>query len=150
MNSEINTKYLIINEDNIDWVKLSSDPNRYFSLAEVRIFRKRINWFVYLTNHPDVYEDNLRIASKFFDGHVWKYLSDNYKLSEGFIEDYVDNLNWIGLFKNSPMSAEFIMKYKEKWEHFNFSLILKNINNNIFIDTTSDDFSELMLLLNLN
>ena len=72
-----------------------------------------------VTNKIKIIEE-IHNIKKFFDENInnfvvdWRYISKNQKLSEEFIEKYIDKVNWDCISINQKLSEEFIEKYIDK------------------------------------
>lgn len=77
----------------------------------------------------------------------WVIISKNQKLSEPFIEEMKDKVNWYYLCQNQHLSEPFLRKWKNKFnlnDIFQFQKVSEEfIRETIFylLDTNQDDFS---------
>lgn len=93
----------------MDWGLLSENYN--FSLDVLRLYFHKVNWAIILRRKlfPEVF---LREMSLIFDGDAWEVLSRNQFLSEEFIHDFSDKVDWdnIALYQN--VSGKFLTDHK--------------------------------------
>ena len=72
-----------------------------------------------VTNQIKIIEE-IHNIKKFIDENInnfvvdWNYISKNQKLSEEFIEKYIDKVNWDCISINQKLSEEFIEKHYDK------------------------------------
>ena len=72
-----------------------------------------------VTNKIKIIEE-IKDVEKFFDENIdnfkvgWDYISMYQKLSEDFIEKYIDKVNWYWISQYQTLSEEFIGKHKDK------------------------------------
>lgn len=80
-----------------------------FSLDMLRIYQHRVNWGLILerTKYP---EEVLREMAPNFNENDWEIVSKYQKLSEQFITDYADNLNWENVLIYQEISGAFFVK----------------------------------------
>ena len=112
------TEYLIMHENEIDWEELSKNPDRSFSLIEVRLFRKRINWLTYLPRHRDTLTTEiLEMASKYFTDSVYKWLSYMNIPTEEFILRHKEKFDIPAVIHNRyNLSEEFLLEMIDYWK----------------------------------
>lgn len=145
---ELTTEYLIINEETIDWDELSKESSRSFSLAEIRMFRKRIIWSEYIKNH-NMSLIQLNIASKYFDVGVYRMIALLNAAPEEFIISHMDNFLWLTILATCKLSCETIFKCKECWEIYPREKIAIALKSNKQIDLSDESYKSLVLYLNL-
>ena len=145
---EYSTEYLIIHEDEIDWLDLSQNKNRSFSLPEIRMFRNKIHWNIYCFEHRMNYPE-LLIASKYFDRTTYKILSIYHNIPEQFIELHLDEIFWDDLIANSALDEEFLFKHSEYWMNTPIQILQERFLKNTKIDLHSGDYDRLVLYLKL-
>lgn len=146
---QFTTDFLIVNEENIDWESLSQFKGRSFSLAEIRMFRKSIQWNLYLINHA-LNEIELDVAAKHFTDSVFNVISAFVNLSEKFIRKYKDRLSWRYLIRKSNLSEDFLFEMEEYWTKLPRETIIDGFSMNQYIDLTLDSYRRLALYLKLN
>lgn len=145
---DYSTEYLIMHENEIDWEELSKDPNRSFSLIEVRLFRKRINWLTYLPRHRDTLTTEiLEVASKYFNNSVYKWLSYMNIPTEEFIVRHKDEFDIPAVIHNRyNLSEEFLLEMIDYWKDndtIRTSIPLK-------YDLTKPEYKSIRLLFEIN
>lgn len=141
-------KFLIENEDNINWEQLSAIKERSFSIPEIKMFGKRISWIMYIYNH-DMTQEEINVAEKYFkEPHIYKVISEK-NLTEDFIFNNKDKLYWPSILRYSDLSEKFIFDTLEYWNKYDMVEIKKSIKDNIFIDLDSKEFNRLVLFLKL-
>lgn len=114
------TEYLIIHEDEMDWDALSSIPDDMFSLVEIRLFRKRINWKLYFESHSiscPFTTQMLEMGSKYFTQEVYMILSNFGIATEDFIENHIDDFDFRSVILNCNISEDFLLENAEKWKN---------------------------------
>ena len=142
------TEFLIINEENINWDALSGFPRRSFSLPEIRMFRKRIKWSMYLFTHEFKNDTEIEFASKYFDENAFALLSQ-YELSKHTISLFADKLNWTGLFMKYCHDEDFLFEYIDHWKEIPVEFLIFVVKENPYIDLGSGKFNRLSLYLKL-
>jgi len=142
------TDFLIINEENIDWEILSQFKGRSFSMAEIRMFRKKIQWNLYLINHA-LSNIELNIASKYFSDSVFAVLSAFVSLPEEFIKKHHTKLSWKYLIQRSYISEDLLFELQDDWIHLDDQILINGFSKNPFIDLNSNDYNRLALYLKL-
>lgn len=114
----VTTEYLILHEDELDWDELSK--KRQFSLVEIRLFRKRINWTKYLYKYCSVMSSEmLEIASKYFNLTHYMILGINGNCSEEFVLNHLNDFTEDGVNEyilSAAPSEEFLLKTVEYWK----------------------------------
>lgn len=146
---QFNVKFLIENEDNIDWEKLSFMRERSFSVPEIKMFGKKIDWHIYLFNHT-LDDDQLAVAEKYFkdNHHLYSILSDQ-PLPEDFLRRNADKVNWKKVFANSELSEDFIFEMIDYWIVENQYAIKQALLENKYMNVNSDEYEKLSLYLKL-
>ena len=92
----------------LDWNLLSA--NYDFSIDMLRIYFHRVNWAMILRRivFP---EDFLReMASSF--GEYWDIVSKHQKLSESFIHDFANKVDWENIMLYQNVSGRFLEEHK--------------------------------------
>ena len=118
---DYSTEYLIMHEDEIDWDKLSKNPNRIFSLAEARLFRRKINWLQYLIIHSNSITPNiLEVASKYFTPEVYKYLTYAGIANEEFVLNHRENFDILQYIISNLPSEDFLLAVLDCWKDDEF------------------------------
>jgi glutamyl/glutaminyl-tRNA synthetase len=142
-------KFLIENEENIDWEKLSSIKERYFSVPEIKMFGSKIAWHVYIFNHK-MDQVEIDIAEKYFSDnlHIYDLLSEQ-NLSESFIRKNASKLNWLKVLNHSQLSSDFIFDMSDHWNLKNEESIRDVILSNDYINVNLDEYQKLALYLKL-
>lgn len=142
------TEYLIIHEDEIDWDQLSSQSDDFFSLVEIRLFRKKINWKRYLLSHKNSMSTlNLEVASKYFTKEIYDEIASYNIADEDFISNHKDDFDFKIVISNCNVSAQMLNSCQEKWIDIPG---IKNIFLSAkYIDIDSPDFSDIKLLLEI-
>jgi hypothetical protein len=141
-------KFLIKNEDTIDWEKLSAIKERSFSIAEIKMFGKRIAWNIYIINHQ-LREEELKVASKYFNDKNFEVISFFNNLPEHFIREYAAKLDWLKILNRSKMSQDFILEMSNYWSNLDSELVAAAIVNNSSINLRSERYDKLALYLKL-
>jgi hypothetical protein len=141
-------KFLISNEDNIDWEKLSAVKERNFSVPEIKMFGKKISWNVYIINHQ-MEEKSLMAAAKYLTDYNFELLSMFSNLPEEFIREYAKKLDWYSIFSNSKLDEDFIFEMGEHWSNLDEYKIKAAFINNSSINLDSKKYEKLALYLKL-
>lgn len=144
------TEYLIIHEDEIDWDKLSANPEDSFSLIEIRLFRKRINWKLYFRNHSKTCPfttQMLEIASKYFDKETYCTLAAFNMVEQDFIENHLDDFDFYDIIRYCKVNQEFLMNTTERW--INLKNLSELFEKSEFIDLEDPSFAEVKLLMDM-
>lgn len=146
---KFNVKFLIENEEQIDWEKLSLMKERTFSVPEIKMFGRKIEWHVYLFNHI-LDEEQLAVAEKYFkdNANIYHILSDQ-PLSEEFLRRNADKVNWKKVLSNSELSEDFIFEMIDHWIVENQYAIKQSLLENKFMNFNSDKYEKLSLYLKL-
>lgn len=142
-------KYLIENEETIDWKKLSLDKDTSFSALEARLFKDRICWSEYIVIHKDkVTMEILEICKdKIFPTTLTVFLLLYFdEFAEDFIMKYPENVDFefILKYKTEMLSEDALLATKNYWEKIpDIKEILAN-----FLDTIPErpDYSRLRLI----
>jgi len=142
------TEFLIVNEEKIDWEALSRFAGRSFSLPEIRMFRKKINWTLYLLSHDMENDIEIELASKYFTEQAFSILSQEI-LSENIIRKFADKLNWESLMSRTNSSEEFLFEFIDYWKIIPINHLAILVSNNQNIDLKSGKFNKLSLYLKL-
>lgn len=145
------TEYLILNENNLDWDQLSSDSDDSFSLIEIRLFRKRINWKLYFRTHITTCPFDmqmLEMGSKYFDKETYSMLAVFNMIDQDFIEDHIEEFDFRDIIKHCRVDQDFLKDNIEKWS--NYENLPELFKKSEFIDINSPDFSEIKLLIEMN
>lgn len=146
MTNNFTTEYLIMNESSIDWEKLSADKSRSFSLSEIRMFRKRIDWLVYLANHQ-LNQNELEVASKYFTPAVYNLLAILGVDDEKFILNHRHDFNWELLISNSYLSEDVLNKCIDEWKDIPKNRLVKEFMNNKRINIYDGSYDSILLFL---
>lgn len=139
------TEYLILNENSINWEVMSGLPSRPLSLVEIRLFRKHINWYRYITTHGSTMSPQMiETASKYFTPQVYTLLNYVDMVSEEFVINHMDKFN-IPVYIISKMpSEEFILKTMDKW-HFD-DVIVKILKERLLEEKYKNNYPTLKLM----
>jgi hypothetical protein len=141
-------KFLIENEDMIDWEHFSTIKERSLSIPEIKLFGKKIPWTIYVYNH-EMNEDEISVAEKYFkDTHTFKILCRQ-QLSETFVKKHADKLFWPDLLENSSLSEDFIFDMIEHWSKYKIEEIKKAIVKSKYINVNFYGYEKLLLYLKL-
>ena len=139
-------EYLIMHEDDVDWEKISADPEQYLSLIETRLFRKRINWKVYLPLHQNLITDSiLECASKYFDSDIYEILAGFDIVNDKFILNHRDKFDYKLLIENAHVGADVLLETLDLWK--SIPDIKKSFQNSKYIDIDSDKYEQIKLIL---
>ena len=140
------TEYLILNEDTIDWERLSRDSDDSFTLPEIRIFRKKINWKEYLLSHKSTISlRELEVASKYFTKEIYNEIAAYNIADDEFIINHKDKFDFRIVIPNCNISETTLMACVDYWEHIPD---IKDIFIRAkYIDINSREFSGIKLLL---
>jgi len=145
---QFDVKFLIINEEYIDWEKLSSIKEREFSVAEIKLFGNKIAWHIYAYNHV-LNQKQLNMAEKYFkNDNIYEILS-NQELSEKFLRKNAEKVNWQKVFSNSKLSEDFIFEMINYWIIENQYSIKQALLNNDSFNVNSSNYEKLALYLKL-
>ncbi len=95
----------------INWRLVSKYQNvQRFSHSFIEKYKNKIQWVCVLL-YSTVTEDFVRRHEHIFNKEDWEYISKGVKLSESFMEEYVDKIDWKYISRNQKMSATFIAKH---------------------------------------
>jgi len=145
---QFDVKFLIENEEYIDWEKLSSVKERTFSVPEIKMFGNRIAWHVYAFNHT-FDENQLLAAEKYFKNeNIYDILSEQ-NLPEDFLRRNPDRVNWKKVLMNSELSEDFIFEMIDYWITENQYAIKQALIDNENININSNRYERLALYLKL-
>jgi len=138
----VSTEYLIKHEDSINWEALSDMTDDEFSLTEIRLFRKRINWKKYLKNHKgQMSGDMFEIASKYFTPEVYRMIAVFNLAPNSFIESHAEFFDFKLLIENSDLSQETLLKCQKYWS--NIPNIQESFKKSKFIHLDDPAFIDL-------
>lgn len=143
---KFSTEYLILHENEINWEKLSSDKEEFFSLVEVRLFRSKINWKQYLINHSEyVNTQILEIASKYFTKEIYEILAAFNITTEDFLKAHPEKFDFQSVIQNCEISEETLLQTKKYWD------TLPNLKelfyNSKYIKIEDPEYSSIKLML---
>jgi hypothetical protein len=141
------TKFLIENEDNLDWEEISASKRR-FSPAEIKLFGLSIKWNIYLFNH-EMSENEIRAAVKYLSFSKFKLMISSQKLSESFMKDFKEKMDWSSVFYYQDFSEDFILEMIDLWKDIDLEELRFNITANKRIDIKSGRYDTLLLYLKL-
>ena len=143
------TEYLIIHEEEIDWDELSAYSEKVFTLTEIRLFRRKINWLLYLMHHKDCFarEIEIEMASKYFSKPSWFLLLTKYTVSEEFLEKHKDEINWRNVLAHQPVSETFLMEHCNYWNIYSNDIIVESLLMNPNVDSANWNVLHLYLKL---
>lgn len=142
------TDFLIINEDNIDWEYASFHSVRELSLAEIKLFRSKINWDAYILSH-DLNPVKMEFASKYFTRETYQRIAAFNMATEEFILKNKEKFNWLTLIKNSKLSEETLLAAAELWQQKSLKDIKDAFLTAKYIDINSGAYPAIQLYLNL-
>jgi hypothetical protein len=141
-----NTEYLIMHEDDVDWNEISEDPEQYLSLVETRLFRKRINWKVYLPLHQSsITHSILECASKYFNPEIYEILAGFDIVDDEFILNHREKFDYKLLIENAHVGADVLLETSNLWK--DIPDIEKSFQNAKHIDINSDKYEQVKLIL---
>ena len=143
---KFSTEYLILHENEINWEKLSSDKEEFFSLVEVRLFRSKINWKQYLINHSEyVNTQILEIPSKYFTKEIYEILAAFNITTEDFLKAHPEKFDFQSVIQNCENSEETLLQTKKYWD------TLPNLKelfyNSKYIKIEDPEYSSIKLML---
>jgi hypothetical protein len=141
-------KFLIANEDSVDWGKLCSFKEKRFTLQEIRLFGRSIAWNVYMINH-ELSEDELMLAAKYFNERNFQAISLFSRLPDAFIREHAAKLSWLSLLNNSKISEDTLFEMSQHWQSLDQDMVAAAIVNNTNIDLKSKRYERLALYLKL-
>jgi hypothetical protein len=100
----------------MDWEQLSI--HYLFTMAMLRIYFHRVNW-IHILKRQQFSEDFLIEMSSNFN-NCWEVISKYQNLSENYIDNYKDKLEWEVLFNNQRLSGKFLREHEKylKFIHF--------------------------------
>lgn len=143
---QLTTEYLILHENDVDWDALSSYPDRDFSLVEIRLFRKNINWEKYLISHSNILSDTkLEIASKYFTERIYTLLSSFNIATEDFIVRHADKFNFKSVILNCKMSQDALLETMDHWK--DLPDIQNTFKESKYIDISQPEYSDIKLVV---
>lgn len=90
----------------LDWTLLSAHYS--FSLDMLRSYQHRVNWSILLTKYKFP-EHFLREMASYYFKDCWHIIPRHQTLSESFIHDYADKLDWEDvLLYQTHVSSKFL------------------------------------------
>lgn len=143
---ELTTEYLILHEDEADWDAISKCKERDFSLPEIRMFRKKINWPAYLISHKDVLSTTkLEVASKHFTSEVYDIIIGLNIGAPEFLLAHAEKLNYRLLIQTGKPSPELLIETVQYWKNLEGIVGIFNSAKNFNINDAA--YSEVKLIL---
>lgn len=101
----------------MDWEKLSA--NYDFSVDMLRIYSHRVKW-CYILKRKLFSEDFLREMVQYFDQGCWGVVSKCQILSQEFIHDFSEKVDWENVLLYQNVNMKFIEKHKKYMEKDTF------------------------------
>ncbi len=141
-------KFLIANEDIVDWGKLSSFRERRFSFQEIKLFGRSIAWNVYMINH-DMSDEELSLAAKYFTEANFQTISLFSSIPDQFIREHANKLNWLLVLNNARVSEDTIFEMSQNWQSLDQEMVTAAILNNPNINLSTKKYERLALYLKL-
>lgn len=142
------TEYLIIHENELNWDELSTMRDDYFSLVEVRLFRKKINWKLYFESHGEncpITTEILNIGAKYFTPSTYKILEEFNIATDDFIVQHPENFHFESIIRNCNISEDALLKTRQYWENiFNIKQIF---NESKYIKLSNPKYEQIKLIL---
>jgi hypothetical protein len=108
----LNDKIVMRFDRYINWDLLSKHYD--FSIDLLRIYFHRVNWSI-LVQRRQFSEDVLREFSSQFSPECWSIISEKQILSESFIHDFADRVDWVNIALYQPVTGRFLS------DHVNFT-----------------------------
>jgi hypothetical protein len=141
-------KFLIANEENVDWGKLSSFRERSFSAQEIRLFGRSIAWNVYMINH-DMSDEELMLAARYFTEANFQAISLFSSIPDQFIRQHANKLNWLLVLNNARVSEDTVFEMSQHWQSLDQGMVAAAIVNNPNINLSAKKYERLALYLKL-
>jgi hypothetical protein len=141
------TKFLIENEDKLDWEEISASKRR-FSPAEIKLFGLSIKWSLYLYRHI-MNQEEIRAAVKYLSPSKFLILITTQKLSESFMRNFKEKLNWGLVFLHQEFSENFIFEMIDLWKKENIEDLKHRLKSNNNINLNSGKYNNLLLYFKL-
>jgi len=141
-------EFLILNEEDIDWEQLSDFKDRRFSLPEIRMFRKKINWNLYVPNHV-MNENEIDIASKYFSEELIYKLPSMQELTEKIVRKFRNKIHWSLLLLKSKFPESFLLEMSSSWKDIGDEKLQTIFTSNRAMDIFDGNYESLLLYLNL-
>jgi hypothetical protein len=141
------TKFLIENEDKLDWEEISASKRR-FSPAEIKLFGLSIKWNIYLYHH-DMSEEEIRTAVKYLSPSKFRNLLSTQKVSESIMRDFKEKLHWGSVFLYQEFSENFIFEMMDSWKGENIEDLKNSLKANDSINLNSGSYNNLLLYFKL-
>lgn len=105
----------------LNWDLLSTHYN--FDIELLRMYFHRINWHI-LLKRCQIDEKILREFASYFSTECWSIISENQTLSESFIHDFADKVDWANIALYQVVSGKFLC------DHVSFISELKKVHGN--------------------
>lgn len=95
--------------------------------AEIKC-AKIINYYIGLIKLGDLYNKKYELLQKY--NNNWKYICKYEKLSEEFIELFIEDIDWKYICVYQKLSVNFIRKYQDKinWKYI---FLYQNLSEDI-------------------
>lgn len=123
--------------DNLDWYYVAK--NEQISVDFIKKYKDKFDFCVH---EPNFYRKlNLNDFKYLIESNIkinWEHCPFLEMLTEDFIREYKDRIDFKRLFENQKLSLEFIIEFKDKLEIEHLSEYRKNIDKE-FIDALKDD-----------
>lgn len=101
----LSDKFILKYDRYLDWVLLSK--NYDFSIELLRIYFHRVTWGSIL-KRKQYPESFLREMSSNFDEYAWNMVSKHQTLSEKFIGDFAEQLDWENILLYQNVTDSFL------------------------------------------
>jgi hypothetical protein len=141
-------KFLIANEENVDWGKLSSFKERHFSTQEIRLFGRSIAWSTYIINH-EMSDEELMLAARYFNESNFQAISLFRSIPDQFIREHAAKLNWLLVLNNARVSEDTVFEMAQHWQSLDQGMVAAAIVNNPNINLSAKKYERLALYLKL-
>lgn len=83
-----------------------------FPLYMLRIYQHRVKW-PYIVRRQKLPENILREMVVNFDDDTWGLISKYYNLSETFIHDFADKVDWENIILFQTVSRDFLKEHEQ-------------------------------------
>ena len=129
----LNDKFIMRFDRYLNWDLLSKHYD--FNIDLLRIYFHRVNWY-HIVNRCKLNETVLREFAFSFSPECWSLISQNQILSESFIHDFADKVDWTNIALYQRVSGKFLS------DHVTFAPQLHRVEG-----TNNDDY---VLIVNKN
>lgn len=114
-------KFVMRFDKYLNWDLLSKYYD--FNIDLLRMYFHRVNWY-YILDRSKISEDVLREFAFSFSAECWSVISEKQILSESFIHEFADKVDWTNIALYQSVSGKFLS------DHVSFAPQLRKIDGN--------------------